>query len=152
MNLALRTVEELLDANQLVDMHLEVQDRIREAAMVLWRQPKTAEERYLNAGNRCSWPQYVRDWHAYGADRARMPKIPPQPREIDRCDEVLGWIAWLATQDEAEAKLLWRRFGQRERTKVLAHRLGVHRQTINRKCRSGIQRIVDQYLSGRAVR
>lgn len=147
MNIALRSVEELLNASTLVDMHLEVQDRIREAAMVLWRQPRESEQRYLSAGNRCSWPQYVRDWHAYGAERARMPKIPPQPDAIDRCDEVLGWIAWLATQDELEAKIVWAKFAVRTRTKLISGRLGVHRQTVLRKQKAAIQRLVDRYLT-----
>ena len=151
MTLALRSVEELLSANTLVNAHLEVQDRYREAAMVLWRLPKTAEESYLASGNRCSWVQYVRDWHAYGADRARMPKIPPQPREIDRCDELLGWHAWLATQDSDEAKICWDRFALRQRTKVIAHRMGIHRQTVRRKGIAGIQRLVTEFYFKRAA-
>jgi len=145
MTLALRSVEELLSANTLVNAHLEVQDRYREAAMVLWRQPKTAEERYLSAGNKCSWPQYVRDWHAYGADRARMPKIPPQPREIDRCDELLGWHAWLATQDEDAAKILWASFAIRTRTKLISSRMGIHIQTVRRKRKEGVHMLVERF-------
>lgn len=142
-------VAQKANVQTIVNLHLEVHDRIREAAMVLWKQPKTAEERYLQSGSRCSWPSYVRDWHAYGADKARMPKIPPQPREIDRCDEVLGWISWLAAQDgecSEEAKIIWRSFGINERTKDTARRLGIHRRTVLKRRKSGVQKIVERFF------
>lgn len=145
MNLALISVEKLLNVSTLVNTHLEVQDRIRDAAMTLWRLPRTAEERYLSSGSRCCWPQYIRDWHAYGYERARMPKIPPQPDDIDRCDEVLDWIAWLASQDEVQAKIVWASFALRTRTNLIASRLGVHRQTVRRKRKEAIQRIVERF-------
>jgi hypothetical protein len=143
-----RIVARKVDVGTVVNLHLQVHDRIREAAMVLWKQPKTAEERYLQSGSRCSWPPYVRDWHAYGADRAKMPKIPPQPREIDRCDEVLGWVSWLASQGgecSDEAIIVWRSFGMNERTKDTARRLGMHRQTVRFKRKSGIKKIVERF-------
>lgn len=171
MNIALISVEKLLNANTrtehmpelpvivprrisvqgVVNLHIEVQDRMREAALTLWRSPRPTEEKYLRSGERCSWPQYVRDWHAYGADRARMPKIPPQPEAIDRMEEVLGWISWLATQDTDEAKIVWFSFGIPTRTKLLAGRLGVHRETIKRKRETGIQRILYRFFAESAV-
>jgi hypothetical protein len=146
MNLSLIPVEKLLNANTLVNAHLEVQDRYREAAMVLWRLPKTPEEGHIASSLKCSCIRYVRDWHSYGYERARMPKIPPQPNQIDRCDELLQWHVWLAMQDSEEAKICWDRFALRQRTKVIAHRMGIHRQTVRRKGISGIQRLVERFI------
>lgn len=146
-------IERQIGIQEVVNLHLTVQDRIREAALVIWRQPRTAEERYLSAGNRCSWPQYVRDWHAYGSEKAKMPKIPPQPKDIDRCDQVLDWICWLAAREPfgvnepEEAVILWRKFGMCERTKVVARRLGIHRQTVRRKGDAGIARVLTHFYA-----
>ena len=52
------------------------------------------------------WPDIVRDWLSYGWSLASAPRFPPTAAEIDRLDEVLGWLHWL-TRDQR--LILWAR-------------------------------------------
>lgn len=119
----------------------EVQDRIREAAIVI-RRMSNPDHRFLKAGERGSWPGYVRDWQAYGADRVRLKLPPPNGAEIDRMEETIGWISWLATQDEREARIVWLMFGAGQRVNVIARTFGISRDTVERDRKAGVQRIV----------
>jgi len=149
INPALIDVAKLLPAVKAFELHLDVQDRYREAAMVLWRCPRTAEDRYLSSADRCSWPPYVRDfWTHYGQEKARMPKIPAQPKDIDRMEELLQWHSWLATQDGMEAKIVWHAFALKWRMKVIGRRFGLHRNSVRKMAKSGVQRIMEEFLLG----
>src|SRR5262245_55765680 len=87
-------IERPIEVQQVVDLHLAVHERVREAADTVGKLPDT-DKRYLAAGSRCSWPRYVEEWTAYGSANARMPRIPPPASAIDRMNVTLGWIAWL---------------------------------------------------------
>lgn len=119
----------------------DIQDRIREAADTLWRLPDS-DRRFLSAGQRGSWPGYVRDWHAYGADKARAPRATATSEAIDRMYETIGWIAWLASQDEREAKIVWAAFGMRTSTRKIVRELGIARKTVDRDKMAGLWRIL----------
>lgn len=138
------SVEMHLPVTTVVDLHLQMQDRIREAADTLRRMDNT-DRKFLAAGEKCSWPAYVRDWHAYGAEDAREPRIPPTNAAIDRMNETIGWIAWLATQSRDEAIVVWFSFGAMMRTKTLARRIHANRETVRRKRKAGIQRLLERF-------
>lgn len=125
------------------DLHLQVQDLIREASLTLRAMPDTDRRILADKG---SWPSYVRDWQAYGAAPEIMPRIPPKAAAIDRMHQTIGWIAWLATKNEHEAIVAWFSFGPRARTRTLASRLRCSRETIRRKRKSAVQRLVERYL------
>lgn len=77
-----------------------------------------------------------------------MPKIPPQPKEIDRMEETLDWIAWLATQDGTEATCVWQTFALRRSMSVTGRRVGMNRNYVSKRVKAGIQRIVEEFLLG----
>jgi hypothetical protein len=76
---------------------VEIRQRLREAAHTLRRMP--LPKHGLPADFRTSWPDVAHDWLAYGWTPIRTARIPPTPFEIDRLDEVLGWMHWL-TRDQ----------------------------------------------------
>lgn len=38
-------------------------------------------------------------WDAYGSEAARLSRVMPSGRDIDRADEALGWLLWLEPGD-----------------------------------------------------
>jgi hypothetical protein len=60
----------------------------------------------LPAGFRVAWPDIAYEWLAYGWTPARAPRIPPTPAQIDRLDEVLGWLHALTREQRV---ILWAR-------------------------------------------
>src|SRR5262245_55082249 len=73
--------------------------RIQEAVKTLRRMPPSGVQQKMT-----SWPEIVLSyWDIWGGEAiATPPKIRPTPRQIDQMDEVLTWLAWLATQHGAE--------------------------------------------------
>lgn len=134
-----------MNVGTFVALQIEIQDRIRRAAETLRRMPREDERRHLSAGERCSWPGYVRDWHAYGADKARARLSPPSAREITEMEEVVGWISWLASRHEWEAKAMWFAFGCRAKTGDLKRTWNVSRETIRRWKKQGTEHLVAQF-------
>ena len=82
----------------------ELRQRFREAAYTLRRLPMPRHG--LPASFKVSWPDIAYEWLAYGWTPARAPRIPPSPGEIDRLDEVLGWMHLL---DRQQRVILWAR-------------------------------------------
>lgn len=83
----------------------ELRQRFREAAYTLRRLPMPRHG--LPASFKVSWPDIAYEWMAYGWTPARAPRIPPSPVEIDRLDEVLGWVTqWL---DRQQRVIIWAR-------------------------------------------
>lgn len=131
--------------SEIVACHLEVQDRIREAYDTLRRLPDD-DRRFLTAGERGSWPGYVRDWQAYGADTVRMPRIPPTPGAIDRLHETLAWLIWVEKQIPRSQKILWVCFGKGLSSARAARVVGIQRRTLQRLRRAAVDRIVEQFF------
>lgn len=130
---------------EFVALQLELQDKIRSAAYTLKRLPDT-DRRFLSAGSRCSWPTIIRDWQAYSTDGARLPRIVPTPAAIDNLDQVIEWIAWLASRDEAEARVVWLCFGLGHKSSSAAKIRGVTRFTIIRVRKAGLERLAYHIL------
>lgn len=131
--------------DRFVTFQLELQDKIRSAALTIARMPND-EMRFLRAGERCCWPSFVQDWQAYGAVSARPPRIHPTPAAIDNMNEIIGYIAWLATQDFDEAKIVWLCFGMAHKSQSVAKVMGVHRTTVIRIRKAGLVRLTHHIL------
>ena len=71
-----------------------IENRIREAAHTLRLLP-SPDGRYLTT-IRAWWPDAPNEWTAYNAVGATMPRLVPSAAEIDRMDQVLGWMTALA--------------------------------------------------------
>ena len=68
-------------------------DRLVEAGRTLKRLPLPPSA--WPAKMRAVWPEAPDEWSAYGYNEVRVHRVGPSPDEIDRCDEVLGWLLWL---------------------------------------------------------
>lgn len=81
----------------------EIWDRIVEAADVDRRLVVAIGP----AGVRSSWPDVVQSAaNAYGYGEAEVKPAPPSGAEIDRTDEVMGWLQALGRRDQ---RILWSR-------------------------------------------
>lgn len=57
-----------------------------------------------------TWPDIVQEfWHAYGYTDPTPPRLVPTPKQITDMDEVLLWLAWLATVDARYPRIVWAR-------------------------------------------
>lgn len=124
----------------------EIEDRLEEAARTLRRLPNPPGSTPRGYGS--SWPDYVRDpWHAYGYSQARM-KVIPSASDIQRMEECLDWLRWLAPDD---ARIVWMRAeGHRWRQVCIA--AGCVRQTAWRRWAAALlsvsKRLTAQEKSG----
>lgn len=87
----------------------EIEDRLEEAALTLRRLPMKDGPKGFGS----SWPEYVREAkHAYGYHEATM-KVRPNPEEISRMEEAIGWLRLIDSKDErrdADARrIVWMR-------------------------------------------
>lgn len=124
-----------------------VMERLQEAGDTLKRLPKDKLDGALRA-KEGSWPGYVRDWCAYGAENAREVRIPPSAEAIDRMMEVFDWIVWLAKRvphGPVQAKVVWLSFGMGMTTQRLTRRLHCDRTTVNRKKKAGTEAIAGRF-------
>jgi hypothetical protein len=81
----------------------ELRQRFQEAAYTLRRLPMPRHG--LPAAFQANWPDIAYTWLSYPAP-TRAPRIPPNPREISRLDEALGWLHWLSREQQL---ILWAR-------------------------------------------
>ena len=120
---------------------------IQDAVGTLQRLPG-GKERYLG-GLRSHMPNPIRSyWDSFGAEgyeRPRIVRVWPDNGQIDRMDEILGWIYWLPELSMRRAVFLrgiplgWRRIGQmiecsHEKARYLE--------------REGINRILERLVAG----
>lgn len=131
--------------SEILQVQRELEDKIRSAFFTLQRMPNE-ELKYLRAGERCCWPQFVQDWQAYGATAARAPRIHPSPDAIDNMERMIGALAWLATQNYDEAKIISLCFGLRQNSAVVAKIMGVSKDTVQRKRKAGMLRLAYHIL------
>lgn len=105
----------------------EIEDRFEEAAITLRRLPDPPGSGPKAWGR--SWPDYVHDArHAYGYGEFRV-RIVPSADEIQRMEECIEWLAWLAPDD---AKLIWYR-AEGQRWRQVCIKIGCVRQTAWRR-------------------
>lgn len=121
--------------------HAGLIDRLYEACRVLRRLPD-GERRFLTAGSRGSWPEVVLTfWEAYGQEAPKMRMPPPSSASIDRMEESLGWIAWLAAQDRQKAKCVWLCCGEGRPIMSVTRIVGLHRNTVRLERDAGLRLI-----------
>ena len=105
----------------------EIEDRFEEAAITLRRIPNPPGSGPRGYGQ--SWPEYVHEAkHAYGYDEVRI-RIIPSAAEIQRMEECIDWLRWLAPDD---AKLIWFR-AEGYRWRQVCIKIGCVRQTAWRR-------------------
>ena len=105
----------------------EIEDRFEEAALTLRRLPDPPGSGPKSYGH--SWPEYVHEAkHAYGYGEYRI-RIVPSAAEIQRMEECIDWLRWLAPDD---AKLIWYR-AEGQRWRQVCIKIGCVRQTAWRR-------------------
>jgi hypothetical protein len=79
----------------------QVAERFQEAALTAHRLPSVRVQGYFN-----TWPAILRQpWVSLSGDDLFY-RFPPDPVAIDRMEETLGWVLWLA---EEGRHLVWMR-------------------------------------------
>lgn len=85
--------------------------RIGEAYETYRRLPDP--DRKYRVAQMASWPQHVRDAvEAYGYGTVAVRLASPTPAEIDRAEELLGWMGDFLKLHPVGAKLLWLSYGR----------------------------------------
>lgn len=132
--------ESLVNANELVNLHLEIQDRIEEAAATLRFTPDK-EMRFFAAGHKTCMPAIIRSyWEAYGLEPARRPRIAPSAAAISRMEEViLEWMPSLGREHPKAMKVAWLYFGMNIPTAKICRELGMVRRTVYRHRKLAIE-------------
>ena len=120
----------------------QVEERLTEAADVLARLPEKRLQGFVSA-----WPEVVRSfWESYGMQEPVLKRPWPSPASIDRMEETLGWIKYLAPED---GRLVWAR-AEGAPWKAVCWRFGIARATAHRRWRYGLS-VIALRLNGRPV-
>lgn len=127
-----------VQAKNIVDLVLELQDRYREAAEVIARTP-SGEWRHLEAGG--AWPTFRREWQ--GIDWQGITRTLPSPAEIGRAEELLAWHCWLVQQDEVAARCVYASFARGMKSHGIARALRMQRTTVLKKRKDGLARLAE---------
>jgi hypothetical protein len=102
----------------------QVAERFQEAALTAHRLPPVRVQGYFN-----TWPAILRQpWESLSGDDL-LYRFPPDPAAIDRMEETLGWVLWLAEEDR---HLVWMR-ADGYRWRDVCRRFGCDRTTAWRR-------------------
>ena len=113
----------------------QVAERFRDAALTAHRLPPVRVQGYFN-----TWPAIVRQsWEAYASDDV-IHRFPPDPVAIERMEETLRWVLWLA---EADRHLIWMRAEER-RWRDICRRYGCNRTTAWRRWQRALATVAAQ--------
>ncbi len=118
--------------NMDIDM---IKARLREAAETENRLPKVGHRPL-----RALWPQ-IQDVDTYNKKRATIQTEPPTPEAIDRMDECLEWVSWVAKNSQDQARVLWLR-AQNHPWKVIVRNHGMSRTWWNNQHQLGLHTII----------
>ena len=119
-----------------------VEERLVEAADVLKRLPEERVQGYFSA-----WPEIIRSvWDSYGMHDPVLKRPWPSPASIDRMEETLTWVQFLAPED---GRLVWAR-AEGAPWKAICWRFGIARATAHRRWRYGLA-VITLRLNGRRV-
>lgn len=123
----------------------EVEDRFEEAALTLKRLPNPPGSGARGYGR--SWPEYVHEAkHAYGYEEARM-RVIPNPREIQRMEEALEWLALVGGDSEQaiidNRRIVWMR-AEGHRWKQICRAVGCVRSTAWRRWTAALVTIANR--------
>jgi len=120
----------------------QVEVRLAEAADVLSRLPEERLQGFVS-----TWPEVVRSfWESYGMQEPILKRPWPSPASIDRMEEAMIWVQFLAPED---ARLVWAR-AEGTPWKALCWRFGIARATANRRWRYGLS-VIALRLNGHPV-
>ena len=129
---------------------LEVGDRIGEARDCLRRLPDV-DARFKGYAM-LSWPGMLAEKHIdYPNERTPIRMPPPSAQAIDRMQEAMDWLMWLAKRDRDAAKAVWICCGLRHKTKRASRIMGVHRDTARLWRHRGLLAIVEYKTFPRAA-
>ncbi len=102
----------------------QVAECFREAVLTAHRLPPVQVQGYFN-----TWPAVLRQpWETFSGDDV-LYRFPPDPAAIDRMDEAMGWVVWLAEEDR---HLVWMR-ADGYRWRDICGRIGCDRTTAWRR-------------------
>lgn len=133
-----------------VALMLDISDRIGEARDCLRRLPD--KDARFKGYSLLSWPGMLAERHIdYPNERTVIRMPPPTSAAIDRMEEVLEWLVWLAKQDRDAAHVLWICCGLRHKTKGAAKILGVHRDTVRVRRHRGLLSIAEHITLRKAA-
>lgn len=123
----------------------EIEDRFEEAALTLRRLPNPPGSGARGYGR--SWPDYVHEAkHAYGYEEARM-RVIPNPREIQRMEEALEWLALVGGDSEQtiidNRRIVWMR-AEGHRWKQICRAVGCVRSTAWRRWTAALVTIANR--------
>ncbi len=123
----------------------EIEDRFEEAALTLRRLPNPPGSGARGYGR--SWPDYVHEArHAYGYEEARM-RVIPNPREIQRMEEALEWLALIGGDSEQaiidNRRIVWMR-AEGHRWKQICRAVGCVRSTAWRRWTAALVTIANR--------
>ena len=123
----------------------EIEDRFEEAALTLRRLPSPPGSGARGYGR--SWPDYVHEArHAYGYEEARM-RVIPNPREIQRMEEALEWLALIGGENEQAVidnrRIVWMR-AEGYRWKQICRAVGCVRSTAWRRWTAALVTIANR--------
>jgi len=114
----------------------DVAARFAEAVETGRRLPRVRVQGYFNV-----WPAFARDqWEAMDKDDHHLPRIPPDPRAIERMMETMRWVQWLEVE---QRHLVWMRARQYE-WKDICRRFGCCTKTAFRRWKTALQFVVDR--------
>lgn len=104
----------------------EIENRLEEAALTLRRLPIAGGPKGFGS----SWPEYLREArHAYGYHEATM-RVRPNPEEISRMEEAIGWLRLISSGDERRdavaRRVLWMR-AEHYRWRQICRHVGLSR-------------------------
>ncbi len=108
----------------------QVAERFREAAQTAHRLPPVRVQGYFN-----TWPTLLHQpWETLSMDDV-IYRLPPDPAAIDRMEETMGWVPWLAEDDR---HLVWMR-AEGYRWRDICRRFGCDRTTAWRRWQKALQ-------------
>lgn len=167
MNLALRSVEELLsnrspERRVIPDVPKEITsalwDRIFEGAQILRRLPDR-ERVWLTSGDRAAWPPIILNyWEAYNQHRARYRPPAPSSRQLTEMEETFQWLTWVSRPksygglgDKKTMDAVFVCCGENRAPSEAAHILGLHRNTVRRYRDEGLCLIAKKFMLKKAA-
>lgn len=126
----------------------EIIERLEEAAWTERHLPDK-ERRHLRYRLQ-HWPEWQRDWFTGVSDLESQPRIRivPSPQEIDRMEEVLGWLRWISASRHRDAittaRVIWAK-SQGISFRKMQRMLGVHHKQAERWYAIGIGQLARRF-------
>jgi hypothetical protein len=118
-----------------------VEERVREAAVVLAKLPGLPSQGYFS-----TWPDVLLSAREIARQEPKPMRVLPSPQAITRMEETITWSRYLEPDD---AHLMWAR-ADGLRWKGICHRFGISRPTAHRRWEYALS-VIAWRLNGRQV-